>query len=80
MRFNQWVKNLLLFVPAITSHTIFDGSVFVNATLSFFSFGFAASAGCILDDLLDLEEDRRHRQEATSRFGRMFIGSASSWH
>ena len=27
MRFYQWVKNLLLFVPAITSHTIFDVSV-----------------------------------------------------
>ena len=48
MRFYQWVKNLLLFVPAITSHTIFDGSVLGNATLAFFSFGFAASAAYIL--------------------------------
>jgi hypothetical protein len=60
MRFYQWVKNLLVFVPAITSHTIFDGSVLGNATLAFFSFGFAASAAYILNDLLDLEEDRRH--------------------
>ena len=77
MRFYQWVKNLLLFVPAITSRTIFDGSVFGNATLAFFSFGFAASAGYILDDLLDLEEDRRHTTKKQRPFasGRMFIGS-----
>ena len=77
MRFYQWVKNLLLFVPAITSHTIFDGSVFGNATLAFFSFGFAASAAYILNDLLDLEEDRRHTTKKQRPFasGRTFIGS-----
>lgn len=77
MRFYQWVKNLVLFVPAITSHMIFDGYVFGNQTLAFFSFGFATSAGCILDDLLDLEEDRRHTKKKQRPFasGRMFIGS-----
>jgi 4-hydroxybenzoate polyprenyltransferase len=77
MRFHQWVKNLLLFVPAITSHTIFDAAVFGNATLAFFSFGFAASAAYILNDLLDLEEDRRHttKKERPFASGRAFIGS-----
>src|SRR4029077_5593068 len=77
MRFHQWVKNLLLFVPAITSHTILDASVFGNAVLAFLSFGFAASAGYILNDLLDLEEDRRHAIKKRRPFasGRMFIGS-----
>jgi phosphoserine phosphatase len=77
MRFYQWVKNLLLFVPAITSHTIFDVSVAANATLAFISFGFAASAGYILNDLLDLEEDRRHPTKKQRPFasGRAFIGS-----
>jgi len=77
MRFYQWVKNLLLFVPVITSHTIFDGSVFGNATLAFFSFGFAASAAYILNDLLDLEEDRRHPTKKQRPFasGRTFVGS-----
>jgi 4-hydroxybenzoate polyprenyltransferase len=67
----------VVFLPAIASHTIFDSSVFGNATLAFFSFGFATSAGCILDDLLDLEEDRRHTKKKKRPFasGRMFIGS-----
>jgi len=77
MRFHQWAKNLLLFVPAITSHTIFDASVAGNATLAFFSFGFAASAAYILNDLLDLEEDRRHpaKKQRPLASGRTFIGS-----
>jgi 4-hydroxybenzoate polyprenyltransferase len=77
MRFYQWVKNLLLFVPAITSHTIFEVPVAGNATLAFLSFGFAASAGYILNDLLDLEEDRRHPGKKQRPFasGRAFIGS-----
>jgi UbiA prenyltransferase family len=77
MRFYQWIKNLLIFVPAITSHTIFDAFVFRNATLAFFSFGFAASAAYILNDLLDLEEDRRHPAKKQRPFasGRTFVGS-----
>jgi 4-hydroxybenzoate polyprenyltransferase/phosphoserine phosphatase len=77
MRFYQWVKNLLLFVPAITSHTIFAVSVVGNATLAFLSFGFAASAAYILNDLLDLEEDRRHPTKKQRPFasGRVSIGS-----
>lgn len=77
MRFQRWVKNLLLFVPAITSQSLFDGPVFSSATLAFFSFGFAASAAYILNDLLDLEEDRRHalKKQRPLASGRMFIGS-----
>jgi 4-hydroxybenzoate polyprenyltransferase len=77
MRYYQWVKNLLLFVPAITSHTIFDGPVAGRAALAFFSFGFCASAGYILNDLLDLEEDRRHKSKKDRVFasGRVSIRS-----
>lgn len=77
MRFQRWAKNLLVFVPAITSQTLFDGPVFGSATLAFFSFGLAASSAYILNDLLDLEEDRRHptQKQRPLASGRMFIGS-----
>jgi hypothetical protein len=77
MRFYQWVKNLLLFAPAIASHTIFDGAVARDTTLAFFSFGFAASTAYILNDLLDLDEDRRHpvKKQRVFASGRTFIGS-----
>jgi hypothetical protein len=77
MRFDRWTKNLLLFVPAMTSHTIFNADVVGNSTLAFFSFGFTASAAYILNDLLDLEEDRRHpfKKQRPLAAGRITIGS-----
>jgi 4-hydroxybenzoate polyprenyltransferase len=77
MRCYQWVKNLLLFVPAVTSHTILEWSVSGKATLAFLSFCFCASAAYILNDLLDLEEDRRHATKKDRPFasGQISIGS-----
>jgi len=76
LRCYQWVKNLLVFVPAITSHTIFHKAVFIHAVLSFLAFGFAASGGYVINDLLDLEEDRRHGRKKERPFasGRLSIG------
>ena len=77
MRCHHWVKNLLLLVPAITSHTIFDGIVAGRASLAFLSFGFCASTAYIVNDLLDLEEDRHHHVKKRRPFasGQMSIGS-----
>jgi 4-hydroxybenzoate polyprenyltransferase len=77
MRCYQWTKNFLIFVPVVTSHTIFDGTVAGRAGLAFLSFGFCASAVYILNDLLDLDEDRRHTTKKHRPFasGRKSIGS-----
>ena len=59
IRIYQWIKNILIFVPLITSHKL---SVF-NLSLSFLgfiSFSLVASAGYLLNDLLDLNSDRKH--------------------
>jgi 4-hydroxybenzoate polyprenyltransferase len=77
MRCYQWIKNFLIFVPVVTSHTIFDGAVAGRASLAFLSFGFCASAVYIMNDLLDLDEDRRHTTKKHRPFasGRTSIGS-----
>jgi 4-hydroxybenzoate polyprenyltransferase len=77
MRCYQWVKNLLLFVPAITSHTIFNVPVASKTALAFFAFALCASAGYILNDLLDLDEDRRHKTKKNRALasGRVTIGA-----
>ena len=77
MRCHHWVKNLLVFVPAITSHTIFDGAVAAKSSLAFLSFSFCASAAYIVNDLLDLEEDRGHDIKKRRPFasGQISIGS-----
>jgi 4-hydroxybenzoate polyprenyltransferase len=60
IRVHQWVKNLLLFVPVILDHKLFDGETMTKAGLGFTAFCCAASGGYILNDILDLEADRRH--------------------
>jgi 4-hydroxybenzoate polyprenyltransferase len=77
MRCHHWVKNLLVFVPAITSHTIFDATVAEKSSLAFLSFSFCASAAYIVNDLLDLEEDRRHEVKKHRPFasGQISIGA-----
>jgi 4-hydroxybenzoate polyprenyltransferase/phosphoserine phosphatase len=77
MRLYQWVKNVLVFMPAVTSHTIFNPSVIAPLAIAFLAFGFCASGVYILNDLLDLEEDRQHAAKKDRPFasGRLSIGA-----
>jgi len=68
MRVHQWLKNLLLFVPAATSHRIFDPQVARAVFLAFFSFSVCASSGYLINDLLDLKSDRQHPEKKSRPF------------
>ena len=59
-RIHQWAKNLILFVPVVTAHRMFDVPVLRQSLLAFFSFGLIASSTYILNDLIDLDTDRLH--------------------
>ncbi len=56
----QWVKNLLLFVPVVLDHRLFDAETMEKAVIAFLAFCCAASSAYVLNDVLDLEADRRH--------------------
>src|SRR5262245_7799241 len=60
LRPHQWVKNLLVFVPVVLDHKVFDPESIGRATTAFLAFCCAASGAYVLNDLLDLEADRRH--------------------
>ena len=59
-RIEQWVKNLLLFVPIFAAHKLANMDALFPLLPAFLSFSLCASAGYILNDLSDLESDRRH--------------------
>lgn len=61
MRPHQWLKNLLIFVPLIMAHQVQQPQLLVQAGLAFLAFGLCASSVYLLNDLLDLTDDRRHR-------------------
>ena len=60
LRPHQWLKNLLLLVPGFAAHR-FDGAMALACALAFVSFSLCASSVYLLNDLLDLRHDRKHR-------------------
>lgn len=59
VRWHQWAKNLLVFVPLLCSH-ILTVEKLLTALGAMACFSLAASSAYILNDLLDLEADRCH--------------------
>lgn len=75
LRPHQWAKNLLLFVPAAAAHVVTEPAAMASAAWAFMAFCLTASAGYILNDLLDLGADRAHPRKRLRPFaaGRLSI-------
>lgn len=59
-RLHHWIKNLLLFVPLLAAHQFGNMHSLNSLLIAFFSFSFCASSVYISNDLLDLDNDRKH--------------------
>ena len=68
IRVHQWVKNLLIFVPILTSGHFVDLVAWSSAITAFFAFCAGASATYLLNDIFDLEPDRKHPQKCNRPF------------
>ena len=62
-------------MPLVTSHKLFEWPLLVYALTAFVTFSVSASAVYILNDLVDLQADRRHRSKRFRPFasGRVSI-------
>lgn len=60
IRVHQWLKNILLFLPLLLSHRVFERDLLPINTVAFLAFSFMASAVYLINDLFDLEADREH--------------------
>jgi len=74
MRVYQWVKNVLIFVPLLTSHRFIDSEAVVASIMAFFAFSLCASSVYLLNDMLDLEADRRHERKRHRPFASGQLG------
>lgn len=68
LRLYQWVKNGLLFVPLLLAHKVTDVAALLDVLAAFVAFGACASAVYVLNDLADLEADRRHPYKQSRPF------------
>ncbi len=67
LRVHQWAKNALIFVPIAAAHH-FDLATLQQGLLAFLSFSLLASSVYVLNDLMDLEDDRAHPRKRRRPF------------
>lgn len=78
-RFHQWIKNLLIFVPLLAAHRLTDGSSIAHALLAFSIFGLAASSVYVLNDLVDIADDRHHHRKRYRPFAYGNLSLVAGW-
>jgi 4-hydroxybenzoate polyprenyltransferase len=76
-RLHQWVKNVLIFLPALLAHSIFNPTVLLESALAFVAYGLCASSVYVVNDLLDLDADRRHPRKRKRPFASGAISARS---
>lgn len=73
MRVHQWAKNMLIFAPLFLAHN-FESKAWIDALVAFLAFSLTASSIYLINDLLDIDADRKH---PTKRFRPFASGSMS---
>ena len=77
LRVHQWAKNILLILPLLLSHKITPAGL-LAVLKAFFCFSFIASVNYLINDMLDIEADRRHPSKRLRPFaaGDLSVGGA----
>jgi 4-hydroxybenzoate polyprenyltransferase len=70
----EWIKNILVFAGLLFSGKSTDPQAVLEATLAFVSFCLISSAGYFVNDLVDVELDRKHPKK---RFRPLAAGELS---
>lgn len=81
LRLHQWVKNALIFLPAVLDGMAGDPTAWLNATIGFIALSLVASATYVINDLWDLADDRRHwsKRNRPLASGTVQIDYALTW-
>jgi len=68
LRPHQWTKNTLVFLPLLLAQRWGEWNVWLTAMLAFATFCLAASGVYLINDILDIEADRKHPSKKTRPF------------
>ena len=60
MRVHHYLKNVLIFLPLVFSQNLFDLTLLKKTILGFFAFSILSSIVYIVNDIQDVEKDRKH--------------------
>jgi 4-hydroxybenzoate polyprenyltransferase len=79
IRFHQWAKNVLVFLPLITAHRVFEDGALMISVRAFLAFCLCASAGYVLNDIVDLAADRAHPMKKNRPLASGSISPVQAW-
>ena len=60
IRVKDWLKNIIIFFPIIFSGLLFDTSNYIKLIICFLSFSIVSSFIYVLNDILDIKQDKKH--------------------
>lgn len=60
MRIHHYLKNVLIFLPLVFSQNLFNINLLSKTIFGFFSFSILSSIVYVINDIQDVEKDRRH--------------------
>jgi 4-hydroxybenzoate polyprenyltransferase len=77
LRPHHWAKNALVFLPLVLAHQLTNPYLLWWSLLAFAAFSMAASATYLVNDLVDIESDRKH---PIKRFRPLAAGTLKQSH
>lgn len=60
MRIHQWIKNTFVLIPLVFDRQLFFIEPLSRAIIGFFLFSFVSSSVYLINDIMDVEADRKH--------------------
>ena len=79
LRWKQWLKNVLVFLPLLFSHQWGQPGLVVRAIIAFAIYCAGASAIYLINDLMDVAADREHPEKRNRPLAAGLITRSSCW-
>lgn len=79
LRLSHWAKNVLVFLPIVGAHRLSDAGALRSTALGFLAFSVTASAVYVVNDVVDLDADRRHATKRNRPFASGALPVAAAW-
>jgi decaprenyl-phosphate phosphoribosyltransferase len=78
-RAGHWIKNLFLFIPIFFAGELQYFDKLKSVLLAFFAFSLVASAVYVINDVMDIEDDRRHPTKSKRPLASGFLSVNAAW-
>ena len=79
MKLHHWVKNFLVFLPLVFSGQLLRLPLVLSCTYAFLAFSLLSSVVYILNDIMDVENDRRHSVKRNRPIASGAVPLAAAW-